>query len=998
MNPGATSDDHSLPPLAGTVGAVGSAIAGNGNNTGPGASQTILPAPPLSSGHSSPQSVSGLETGKGKFSARQFTPSNNSTGTTPKRARTAEAEANTSGTDDKPKRIACIECRQQKVRCDAHELYPESCTRCVKKNLKCLLKPDFKRTYKRRRLAEVEQEIERLRQSMDGQESEKRRIVSGSLLDLSTSSYPSNALPRDPEKPFTPQYTDLPAPNGNRERPATATAPRETITTPTSVDSTHVDQFHTPPGAGSSSSAQYYRHRPGAATRSGHVELDPSILECTEKTMEGVTLRPETIANLYKEYVAKYHPFLPVVDVSRGPEKIYELCPSLFWTIMSIASRRYDKDGELMMELTPLLKICLSEITISPINRFVSTDNKSPVLNVASAYTVQAFLIYTMWPSITSTLTADSSWSTAGIAMYSGIRVGLHCPGYARDFGRINYTNPIYPKISEQVRTWICCNIVSQTVATVYGFPAFTSFDATVLSACENDSGIDVPVTIKQLMQIQHLEEEVAKTLNSNPKDPLGLSELSERLSLIQILSRKMDELEMRLNPDLDDCRKLVMLGARVHLLTYYFLDNGGYSDLQLQKGMVHVYNSALALLEHAERAYQRDRSFFRYMPGIYTQLLWQSSCIICKVYHSPFGQYVDSNAGRQMYMSCVSLMSKASILKHDMMYRAAEIMQQVWRLFGALSRRNQQQTPQSSRIVIRTRMSASVFFDVLWTLREEIGIRSVAPAVLDQRNPADADDDEGDIDTQSFETTPVNTGVGTSGTALDAEPQLGETQPFRYKDDTEMDGSDAQVHATLTTLPYDPAPIMAGPKPTARGGGTARGRGRGRGRGSKKQAGETRKTASTSASASSPSLMLPPGVSHENGVPTTTAFPAPSSPLATTTTLGSDLHHPASTTGFDPSISVTQPHAHQTPAQGKPGHPDSVVNGVDFFSWEADNIWRDVDMLMNDFGFREDEAPSLDLLYGSAGGSANGSGANSVGHGNGGASGEETPKVTKRF
>lgn len=868
---------------------------------------TILPAPGPGPDHGQPPS---LTSGKGKFAVRPFTPV--------KRAKdSAEPEGSTGAAGDSgtpAKRIACIECRQQKVRCDAHEQFPGSCTRCTKKGLKCLLKPDFKRTYKRRRLVEVEEEMERLRQSMEAQESEKRRIVSGSLLDLSNSTFKFHiplAVPgaQEPE----PKYPDLPTPAQARDKAVHA------VETPSSVDSGQVEHFNTPPGAGSSGSAQYQRHRPGAATASGHVELDLSVLECTEKTMDGVTLGPDTIANLYKEFVFKYHPFLPVVDVSRGPEKIYELCPSLFWTIMAIASRRYDKDGELMMQLTPVLKSCLSEITISPINRFAPKSSSGPILNVASAYTVQAFLIYTMWPSITSTLSADSSWSTAGIAMYSGIRVGLHCPGYARDFGRIKADNPIYPKVTEQIRTWIACNIVSQTVATVYGFPAFTSFDASVLSACEPDSGIDVPDAIKQLMLIQHLEEEIAKTLNANPKDPLGLSELSERLSLIQILSRKMDELEIRLG-EMDDCRKFVLLGARVHLLTYYFLDNGGYTELQLQKGMIHAYNSALALLEHGERAYRRDRSFFRYMPGIYAQILWQSSCIICKVYHSPFAQFVDSNAGRQMYMSCVSLISKASILKHDMMYRAAEIMQQVWRLFGALARRNGGH--EFPRIVIRTRMSASVFFDVLWTMREEIGIRSVAPAVLDQRNPADADDDD-DMDGgvvvgggSGSAHSPEGSPVPTSSSA--PVPALGPSQPFRFKEETEPMDANSLVHATLSRLPFDPQPIIPG-----RGGRGRGGRGGSRGR--------------TATPASRASAVGEPLIASDSqplfiDPPTPSAFDVPTAPAAPTVQAATS---------------------------------QSVVNGVDFFTWEADTIWRDVDMLMSDFGFREDEAPSLDFLYG---------------------------------
>lgn len=553
-------------------------------------------------------------------------------------------------------------------------------------------------------------------------------------------------------------YQDLPTPIYQRKSYG---SPTSVLTPP---NDTHA-QHQTTPGSGPPS----HSRRPASSSsigsisssfvgRGGHhahllppkevtdtwQDYDHGVWKCTQKSMDGVSLSAETISNLFNEFVIRYHPILPVVDISRGPQKIYMLCPSLFWTIMTVASRRYDRDGKLMLKLTPLLKTCLSEITISPVTKFAPGDCPKPFLNVASVYTVQAFIIFTMWPSITSSLSADSSWNTAGLAMYSAIRVGLHCPGYARDFGRIKADNPIYPQISEQIRTWICCNIVSQTVATVYGFPAFTSFDASVISACQSNSSVDVPETIKKLMMVEHLEEEIAKTLNSNPKDPLGLSDLSERLSLIQILSRKLDELEMQLG-EVDNLCRFVLLGARVHLLTYYFLDNGGYTELQLEKGIIQVYNSALALMEHADMANSHDRTFFKYLPGIYAQILWQSTAIICKVYHSPFSRFVDAEAGQVYYFSCVSLISKASIFKHDMMYRASEIMQQVWRLYASLARHN----AIPPRIRIRTRMSASVFFDALWTMREECGIRSAAPAILNQRNTEEEeeDDEDGEVD-----------------------------------------------------------------------------------------------------------------------------------------------------------------------------------------------------------------------------------------------------------
>lgn len=737
------------------------------------------------------------------------------------------------GGEDVPsnKRIACIECRQQKVRCDAHEHYPNPCSRCRKKSFECLLQPDFKRTSKRRRLAQMEQEMEHLRRSVHSgknnnhnaayttgsasQEQEKRRIVSGSLLDLSSSSTPGG------EHQYTAtRSNDYPAPSF-KSRPH------------------HTAPDMAPP------------------------KLTEADLKCIPKTIEDLTLSSETIRDLFIEFVEKYHPFLPVVDVARGPEEIYKLCPSLFWTIMAVACRRYDKDGGLMMKLAPLTKSCLSEITISPVTRYVSGERNEPYFNVASVYSVQAFLIYTFWSPLTSSMVADSSWNAAGIALFNAVRVGLHCPGYAREFGRVKADNPNYPKISEQIRTWTCCNIVSQTVGTVFGFPSFTSFDASVVSACHQDSAIDIPEPIRQMMTIQHVEHEVEKTLNSNLQDPLGLSDLSERLSLIQMMARKLDTLELNIGP-LDDIRRFGLLAARVHLMTYYLLDGDGISTLQQQKGIIQAYNSCLELIDHSINATKRSRNFIKYMPGCYVQTLWQSSAIITRVYHSEFSEFVDMASGKEIFSNCVKLISRASILKHDMAYRATEIMQQLWQIYGSLKQRK----AASLKLSVRTRMAASVFFDSVWAMREECGgIRSVAPTVLNQRNPVD-DDDDNNTKSTTKNSTRTNT----------------------------IEPADKAIDNLLPPLPQQPPP--------------------------------------------------PPSYQQDyllqqqqqQQIPPTTQQP-----------IVNNNNNPLGTT---PPVPLSG--GSRTSNEASPDNLGSI------FDWDADMVWRDVDLMMADFGFHAEEVAPL--------------------------------------
>lgn len=756
--------------------------------------------------------------------------------------------------------------------------------------------------------------MEDLKRSLEVQEHEKRKIVSGSLLELSNHGSGSGSGT---------QYS-----MASREGSVSGS-----VSGPGNGNGITTGRNGTPPPQTRSwhhnlPEPSYIPKEYDRASSMVTPALSEENLKCSPKTIETLTLTSETIKNLFVEFVNKYHPFLPVVDVSRGPENIYRQCPSLFWTIMAVASRRYDKDGELMLKLAPLLKTCLSEITISPTTRFISGESNEPFFNVASVYSVQSFLIYTMWPPLTSSISADSSWNMAGIATFSAIRVGLHCPGYAKDFGRIKADNPIYPKISEQIRTWTCCNIVAQTVATVFGFPSFTSFDASVVSACNSDSEIDIPEQIRQMMAIQHLESEIERTLNSNLQDPLGLADISERLSLIQLMARKLDTLELNLGR-LDDIRRFGLLAARVHLMTYYFFDAAKIPHLQHQKGMIQAYNASLALIEHAESSARRSRDFIKYIPSAYVQTLWQTTAIITRIYHSPFAEVVDTTAGKSSFRACVHLISRASLLKHDMAYRASEIMPQLWQIYGAFSRRG----TASTKLSVRTRMAASVFFDSLWAMREECGIRSVAPTELNQRNVQN-DDEEGssNLATESNTRAP-------SADALPAESPA-----------TRMD-------KLFEVVPLDPKPLVL--RGTSGTSGTSADTGASiNGQGVSVNVSNVRSSDAppNQAPGQAPGQPMVPPPHH---APAPVAHQAPQAPQVYYDPRTALSGSTPSTVGT-PAMSSPGVHGGSTPKNGPEQTTPKGQNNAELtntlFDWDADMVFRDVDLMMADFGFRAEE------------------------------------------
>ena len=461
--------------------------------------------------------------------------------------------------------------------------------------------------------------------------------------------------------------------------------------------------------------------------------IKSSLLECTSKTLGDITLTDKQIVVLYSTFLTYYHPLLPVIDMEKEIEKIYRLCPALFWTIMFTALRGHhtllpvitpEECRSLYFKLSPILKGILAEITISPITRYVPNEVDEPILNASSVYSVQAFLIYTFWPPLTSSLSADSSWNTIGIAFYQAIRIGLHTPGLTSD--RMKLTNK--DLMNEQIRTWIACNIVSQTIASVFGFPGFFQpFGSLSLSSSLN--GDEIPHCLRQMLEIEKFEAQVEKTLNNNSFDQLQLNPASDRLPLIQLLESELNQLELKLcayeECSMDDFRILSLYATRLHLLSYYFMDNREIASFELKKGIIKAYNAALAIIQHCKNSQDRAPDFVNNLPSSYILVIWQASVIIARLINSSYKNILDISTGIQLYQIAIELVMKSSVIKHDLSYRSCGIMKSTWNLFKTLDEDN----PESLfQINVRSRMSANIFFDTLWVLREKCGMIKLKP------------------------------------------------------------------------------------------------------------------------------------------------------------------------------------------------------------------------------------------------------------------------------
>ncbi|EDN08000.1 hypothetical protein HCAG_04510 [Histoplasma mississippiense (nom. inval.)] len=420
---------------------------------------------------------------------------------------TEETENNTNNAQDdrkkQPVKRACNECRQQKLRCDVIQEPFTACSRCGRLKLECKIESNFKRIGKRSRNAEMEREIIELR----------RQIANANAA--------ANAQQKHQQHQHSSSINQGPS----------------SISTPFNSSQHNIYQTST----GLSGSQYMGSHEAVASLLDLRSGLDSSSFlrssssqVAMAKRLEGVSLAPERVTDLFSQFFTFYHPFLPFLDRDRSPEEYYSASPLLFWSIISVGSRRYQADPTLLNALS------------GPVSRLVW----SVLADVPQSYhVVKALALLCTWPFPTSSTSTDPTFMLCGMMMHIAMQIGLHRPSHAQDFSkfRIEFREG---ELKDRVKTWGICNIVAQRVATGYGQPSQTLFDWTLSSPESADQNFKLPAEIKCRLDIEKFCDKVTRGLYSNARDPVGLSCDDERFVVTSILTKDFEELEGQLRQE----------------------------------------------------------------------------------------------------------------------------------------------------------------------------------------------------------------------------------------------------------------------------------------------------------------------------------------------------------------------------------------------------------------------------------------------------------------
>ncbi|KAJ6256427.1 hypothetical protein Dda_8928 [Drechslerella dactyloides] len=632
---------------------------------------------------------------------------------------TTNSKINISGGEKQITKRACNECRQQKLRCDVVQSPYSDCSRCKRLKLECRIDSNFKRTVKRSKIAEMEKEVAYLRSLLGITSSTSSPVVPPSLqfsptaqisqplLEASASAISSLATPQTIPIGFN---TFAPE-NGNSDQDMQLT-------------SLLTDMKNDRRGT----------HKPS-------VDAAPPK---DSQTLEDVMLTKEQIDELFQVFFEYYHPFLPMLDPSTSPSVYYNSSQLLFWVVISIASRRYpNSEPNLLIRLSRAVsRLVWSTLATVPHNKYV----------------VKALILLSTWPFPTSSTLTDPTYMLSGLAVSVAIQMGLHRPGYGKDYTKFaNKAKVDSSEVSDRTVTWACCNISAQSVSTGLGLPPDTQYDWTISNALLHTAKYPLPTPLRNLVLIQRFVDTVTRSLSSNNNDPIGLLDKEGRPAVITLLERRLNELEGELNSSLTPLHRIYLLCARLHLYSFYLFESPTSSSASTNR-IINLYNAAEALVTHILKVEADTSKVIDYCPVYIYQMFTCAAFTMLKVIRSSyFNRYLDVEAGVKGFNDALGGLRNISVADNDLPARMSDVLTQLWEcntlgldrasttagsvdgsVSGAISVTEREEVTEGGETLhagwdlrIRSRMSMSVVYDSLWKWREQFRERS---AILQAR------------------------------------------------------------------------------------------------------------------------------------------------------------------------------------------------------------------------------------------------------------------------
>ncbi|KAJ0138759.1 hypothetical protein HZ326_18278 [Fusarium oxysporum f. sp. albedinis] len=361
---------------------------------------------------------------------------------------------------------------------------------------------------------------------------------------------------------------------------------------------------------------------------------------------------------IYHRYRTSYHPHLPVIDINRSPHEYYHLSDLLFWTIISVASRR--------MASYPTLLPKLARSATDLVWKTLRSGSYSIT-------TVQALVLLCTWPFPTSSSTAGPM--LVGTMLQIGTQIGLHHALSAQDFAKVPIKlGPL--EFAEWTQTWEACNIVAQSVSVGCGLPIFIQMHGGPLPVAQTADLSDsaaIGFSFAYRRRIEQFRLRVSSSLECHVPEGKDDARADERLTLYRLLNMDMADLERECGPE-NALNMWYLTAAKLHLRAFHLLDDvttEGYKDR-----IITLYLAAQRLVELSIDNDTQRTGFCDYCPFFCYQVFTCAAFVILKILMSGyFRSIIDVSAGTRILEAAIAALRKISVVNNDLPARIGDVI-----------------------------------------------------------------------------------------------------------------------------------------------------------------------------------------------------------------------------------------------------------------------------------------------------------------------------------
>ncbi|KAJ5128155.1 hypothetical protein N7448_008934 [Penicillium atrosanguineum] len=304
------------------------------------------------------------------------------------------------------------------------------------------------------------------------------------------------------------------------------------------------------------------------------------------------------------------------------------------------------------------------------------------------------------------------------IAQTMAMQLGLHQPEAIQDFSRTK-RKLSSAEVSEVVKTWSVCYIVSQSISTTNGM-ALASSDWMVDRICDHGSPYILPMEMRHQLLMHRFSARVSNYMSKClPKGTNGLLS-HEILPVLGLLEQELTDLSRSISNSLTDENEIILSGIGLQLYVFYLLDLE--DSLARKTGLLKAFETAKALIM---KLYQLDTTsnLMKYSPASYYRVTSLAALFILRLEDSSLVGLLDAEGGKQSFNAALSLLRRTSLEDNDLPGRTSKILAQLWSMQG-----QSQQSGKEPHLKLRTRLAASLLHDQLWNWRESFGGQGSAP------------------------------------------------------------------------------------------------------------------------------------------------------------------------------------------------------------------------------------------------------------------------------